>query len=115
MPSRAVEDEDGMGTWGDGAGDLGEVGIHRFGVDQGQDQAGSGTACRTDGAEDVAPLVAGVAGGAGPCAAPGPDAGQGSLLADARLILEPDLQRFVLSSRGNRGSYGVGEVFLNAT
>ena len=48
MPARAVEDEHGMRSGGDGAGDLGQVGVHRRRVDEGQDQPRSDAAGRAD-------------------------------------------------------------------
>ena len=69
MPARAVEDEERMGTECDTAGDLGQVGVHRRGVDEGQDQPCRGAARRADRAEDIRPLIAGVAGRAGSGAA----------------------------------------------
>lgn len=61
MPASAVEHESGMGARGDRAGDLGEMGVHRRGVDEGQHQAGGGAVGRADRAEELGPLVAGVA------------------------------------------------------
>ena len=95
----------------DGAGDLGEVRVHRLGVGEGHDEAGGHAARRTGGAEDVGPVVAGVAHGAGAAAAARPDAGERALLADAGLVLEPDLERLVLRVLGDRRGYGFGEVF----
>ena len=65
MPSGAVEDEERMGTGCDTAGDLGQVGVHRRGVDEGQDQPCRGAARRADCAKQIRPLIAGVAGRAG--------------------------------------------------
>ena len=74
-------------------------------------------------------MIAGVAGRAGSGAAPGPDAGQGALLADARvrrennppdgflarLTLEPDFKRLVPRPRRDHCRTRLGEVFLNAS
>ena len=57
---------------------------------------------RTDRAEQVGPGVAAVAGRPGPGAAPRPDPGQRALLADAGLILEPDLDRLAAGVLGQR-------------
>ena len=38
MPAGAVEDEHGVRAGRDGAGDLGEVGVHRRGVGEGHDE-----------------------------------------------------------------------------
>ena len=84
-----------MGTGGHGAGDLGQVRVHRRRVDEGQDQPCRDAARRADRTEHICPLVAGVAGRAGSGAAPGPDAGEGALLANAGFILEPDFKRLV--------------------
>jgi hypothetical protein len=66
--------------------------VHRLGVGEGQDEGGADGALRADRAEQVGPFVAGIADGAGAGAALRPNPGQRALLADARLILEPDLQ-----------------------
>ena len=69
-----------MGPGGNGAGDLGQVSVHRRRFDEGQDQPCRNAARRADGSEQIGPLIAGVAGRTGPGAAPGPDAGEGSHL-----------------------------------
>ena len=104
-----------MGAGGDGDRDLGEVGIHRGGVDVRQHQAGGDAAGGADRAEDVGPFVAGVARRARPRAALRPDAGQRALLADARLVLEPDLERLAPGVLGERRRDRFGEVFLKAS
>lgn len=115
MPARAIEDEDAMCSGRDGARDFGQVGRHRLGVDGGQDQACRNASCRTDRAEDIRPLITCVARRTGSGAAPGPDAGQGSLLADPGFILEPDFDGFALRSLRDRRRYRRAEVFLNAS
>ena len=70
---------------GDAAGEFREVGVHRLGGDGRQDQPCRGATCGADGPEDIGPLVAGIAGCAGSGAAPGPDAGERALLANARV------------------------------
>ena len=102
VPAGAVEHEHGMGAGRDGAGDLGEVGVHRLGVGEGQDEARRRAARRADGAEDVGPLVAGVARRPRPRAALRPDPGERALLADAGLVLEPDLERLAPGRRSGR-------------
>ena len=115
-----------MGTGGDGAGDLGQVGVHRRRVDDGQDQPCGGTARGAEGTKQIRPLMAGVAGCAGSGAAPGPDAGQGSLLTHARVRHGPrtgggTMANFwnQISSGLSRARAGIGaatlrESFLNA-
>ena len=80
--------QDRMGPWGDGAGDLGEVGVHRVGVGEGQHEARRHGASWANRSEDVGPLVSRVALGPGSGAAFGPDAGEGALLANPRVRRE---------------------------
>jgi hypothetical protein len=115
MPAGAVEHENGMSAGRDGAGDLGEMVVHRAGIGEGHDEARGDAAVRTDRAEDVGPLVAGVARRPRACAALRPDPAERALLADARFILEPDLEWFAPGSLGDRGGYRLAEVFLNAS
>ena len=103
-----------MGARRDGAGDLGEMGVHRRGVGEGQHQPGGHAALRADRAEEVGPFVAGVARRPRPGAAPRPDPGERALLADPRLVLEPDLERLAARRLGERRRYRLGEVFLKA-
>ena len=112
VPARAVEDEHGMGARRDGKGDLGEVGVHRGGVGEGHDEPRRHAARRADRAEDVGPLVAGVARRPRPGAALRPDPGERALLADPRLVLEPDLERLATGRLGQRRGYRLGEAFL---
>ena len=115
VPAGTVEDEDGMGAGGDGAGDLGEVVVHRAGIGEGHDEARGDAAAGTDRAEDVGPPIAGVARRTWARAALRPDPGERALLAYARLVLEPDLERFAPCSLGDRGGDRLGEVFLKAS
>ena len=115
MPACAVEHEHGVGAGRDADGYLGEVVVHRAGVGEGHDQACGHAALRADRAENIGPLVAGVAGRARPRAALRPDPGERALLADPRLILEPDLERFAPCSLGDRRGYRLGKVFLKAS
>ena len=104
-----------MGAGRDGAGDLGEVVVHRAGVGEGHDEARGHAAAWANGAEDVSPLVAGVAGGPRARAALRPDPGERALLTDPRLVLEPDFERPAARSLGDRGSYRLGKVFLKVS
>ena len=98
-----------------GAGDLGEVGIHRLGVGEGHDQTGGGGAVRADCAENAGRFVARVADGAGAGAALRPDPCQRALLTHPGFILEPDLERFAARRLGEGRRYRPEEVFLNAS
>src|SRR5437764_11965917 len=84
------------------------------GVGVGQDQGGADGALGADRAEQVGPRVATVAGRSRPGAAPRPDPGQGALLADAGLVLEPDLDRLATGMLGQRSRHQLGEAFSNA-
>lgn len=112
MPARAVEDEHAVGPGCDAAGDFRQVSVHGRGIDVGKDQPRRGPARRADRAEEIGPLVAGVARGTGSRAAFGPDAGEGALLANPRFILEPDFERSALRGLRDRNRYRRAEVFL---
>jgi len=72
--------------------------VHRLGVGTGLDQGGDSRTIAAGCAEDVGPLVAGVADGAGAGAAPDPDPRQDPLLADPRIRAENDpLDRFLIA------------------
>jgi hypothetical protein len=78
-------------------------------------ERGADAAARADGAEDVGPLIAGIAYRARPAAAPRPQPGQSSLLSDASFVLKPDLDGLAhRCGRQRIGDYR-GEVFLNAS
>ena len=113
--ARAIENESGMAAWSDLAADLGQMQRHDLSVGGWDNEGCRGAALRTDGAEDVGPFVALIARGTGPCSTLGPDAGQRPLLADARLILEPDFDRLALGVVGEPCRDRCGEVFLKAS
>ena len=91
VPSGLVEDEDGMGARRDGGADLMEMRLHRLRVAVGHHQAGALALSRADRPEDVGPLGTLVVGRPRPGAATRPAAGDLVLLADARLVLPPQL------------------------
>ncbi len=76
----------------DGFSDLGEMRAHGLCVGMWHDQSGRFSPFRADGAENVAPDIAGVARGTGACSTLGPDTGERALLANPRFILKPYLQ-----------------------
>jgi hypothetical protein len=77
----------------DAGADLGEVQAHHVGVGGRQHQRRARAARRADRAEEVGPGIALVAGRDGTRTAFGPDAGERALLANAGLVLPPELQR----------------------
>ena len=105
-----------MSAGRDGRGDCDEMKVHRLGVAGGQDQAGALALLGADGTEDVGRGGALIARSAGAGPAFGPPARDLVLLADARLVLEPNLygpdidgllaRNFVQAS---------GEVFLKSS
>jgi hypothetical protein len=103
------------GLWRDAAADFGQMHGHWIGIGGGQDERGRSAALRTDGAKNVSPLVALVAWRTRPRSALGPNAGQRTLLTDARFVLEPDFDRLVFGVLRKLRRDGRGEVFLNAS
>jgi hypothetical protein len=114
VPAGAVEHDHGVRARGDAAADLGQVQAGGLGVGVGQHEGGADGPLGADRAEQVGPGVAAVARSAGPGAAARPDPGQGALLADAGLVLEPDLDRSATGVLGQRRRDQIGEAFLNA-
>jgi hypothetical protein len=92
MPSRAVEDEDGVSARRDRLGDLAEMPVHCFGIGIGHDEACAELAHWANGAEQVGPLVARVPHGARTGALSRPEPGQRALLPYAGLVLKPDFE-----------------------
>jgi hypothetical protein len=91
VPAGLIDQEHGVGARRHGFGDLDEMQVHRFGIAGGQDQGCALAFLRTDRAEDVGGGGALIAGRARTGAALGPSACDLVLLADARLVLEPNL------------------------
>jgi hypothetical protein len=86
--------------------------LHGLGVGKRQRQRGTRSAPRADGAEQIGVSVALVGRLARPRAPPGPLPDSPVLLADAGLVLEPDLDRCSLGQIGQMGAQRAGEVFL---
>ena len=93
MPAGAIQHDDSMRTRRDPAADLGEMQVHGFGIGLRQHQSRANTARRTNGAEDVGPVVALIARCGRPAALPGPDMRQAALLADTGFVLPPKFDR----------------------
>src|SRR5215204_6269607 len=91
VPSGPVDEEHGMGSRRHLGCDLGQVQVHGFGVAGRQDQSSSLALARADGAEDVGRGRALIVWCRGPRPPPGPPPRDLILLADARLVREPDL------------------------
>jgi hypothetical protein len=115
VPAGLIHDQHGMGAGSDRLADLGEVEVHRKGVAPGQDEPGAGAARRADCAEDVGPFRALIMRCDGPRAAPGPAPCDLVLLADARLVLKPDFQRYARADLFPDTVQRFGETFLKCS
>ena len=105
-----------MGARRDGLGDLGEVQVHRLGIAGGQNEGRTLALLRADGAEDVGRGGALIAGRTWACAALGPPACDFVLLADARLVLEPNFYCLDFDRLFARDFFQTrGEVFLKSS
>jgi hypothetical protein len=114
MEAGTVEHEDGMSARRHFAPDVGQVQRNRSGIEARQDERGCGAAGRAYGAQNIGPVAPLVARRARPGAPLRPYPGQGALLADPRLVLEPDLDRLAARLLRQNLDYLVGEVFLKA-
>lgn len=112
VPSGPVEQEHRVGSALHMAADLVEMLLHGPGVGIGEHQGGSGTPCRADGAEQIGRLVTLICGlsGSGSPACPLPH--DAVLLANAGLVLPPDLDRLSLRQVGQVRFQRAREVFL---
>ena len=111
MPAGTVERDHGMRALHDLRADLLEVQVHRIDIDVRQDESGTDPTCRTNGAEDVGPLVSLIPWPARASALFCPDVSQAALLADPGFILPPELDRFAAGVVGNGGGDQRGEFF----
>ncbi len=93
MPASSVKDEHGMSAGRDGFGDFLQVQVHRLRIGIRHHDSRARLPLRAHGAEEISPFVTGIADYAGPAAFARPNPGQRALLANARLVLEPDFDR----------------------
>ena len=116
VPACLIDQEHGVGTRRDGLGDRGEMQVHCLGIADGQDQGRALALFRADGAEDVCRGGALITGSARAGAALRPPAGDLVLLADARLVLEPNLYCLDVDRLFARDFVQTrGEVFLKSS
>ena len=105
-----------MGTWRDHLGDFREMQVHCFGVAGRQDQGRALALFGANRTEDVGRSGALIAGSARSAATLGPSARDLILLADARLILEPNLYGLDVDRLFVRDlAHARGEVFLKSS
>ncbi len=114
MPTRAVDEDDGVGVWRNRLGDLGQMQGHRFAIDRRQDQGRAHVTGRTDGPEEVGGGVSLIAIQARAGTAPGPPAGERPFWSHAHLVLEPAFEGFAPGVFREEGRDLGGQVFLNA-
>ena len=91
VPAGLIGQEHGVSAGRDGRGDCDEMQVHRLGVAGGQDQAGALALFGADGTEDVGRGGALIARSAGAGPALGPPARDLVFLANACLVLKPNL------------------------
>ena len=103
-----------MGTARHVPADLVDVELHGEGIGKRQRQTGTFSPCWADGAEQVGVLVALVRRLPWPGSSLCPEPDYPVLLADARFILEPDLDRLALGKMPDMSGQRPREVFLNA-
>ena len=113
VPTSAIEQQDSVSAALDAPADLIDVELHSKGIGIGQRQAGTFTLCRADGAEQIDVLIALICGLPWPGPTLCPEPGNPVLLAYARLVLEPDLDRLALGKVADMSLQRLGEVFLN--
>ena len=115
MPSGSVEQQNSVGALGDMAGDFVEVKLHHVGVGIGQGKGRADPAGWADRAEQIGVVIALVGGLARPRSTPGPLPNLAIFLADAGLVLKPDLDRRRLRQSVEMSLQRAREVFLNAS
>ena len=93
MVAGAVDQDSGVGTWGDRLAQFGEHDVHGLGRGPRQDDSDAEIAIGADGAEQIGRLEPVIPDRPGTAAAGRPAAGQRALLTHTGLILEPDLDR----------------------
>ena len=116
VPAGLIDQEHSVGTGRDHPRDLEEMQVHRFGIAGGHDEGRAFALLGTNGSEDVGRSSALIAGGARSGAALGPSARDLVLLADARLVLEPNLYGFDVDRLCARNFVQArGKVFLKSS
>jgi hypothetical protein len=112
VPARLIEQQHRMCPGRHGLRDLDQMQRHRLGRAARQHQAGGFAFSRANRPEDVSGGGSQVPRGGGTRATPGPAAGDLVLLADARLIGKPDLERLAISLVDRDFRQTRGKLFL---
>ena len=100
VPASLIHQHDRVRAWCDGECYFGKMQRHGLGIAEGQDQTGPLAKLRADRTEDVGRFRPLILGRRWPRPASGPAPGDLVLLADAGLVLEPDLYRRALREGG---------------
>ncbi len=103
-----------MGVLGDVQGYFVDMQLHHVGVGMGQCEGRTNATGGADGAEQIRVLVTLVGRLGGSCAALRPLPDEAILLADPRLVLEPDFDGLALGYAREVGRKRAREVFLKA-
>ena len=114
MPAGAIQQQHGVGVPGDVQGYLVDMQLHHVGIGMGQCEGRADASRRADGAEQIRVLIALIGRLERPRAALRPLPDEAVLLADPRLVLEPDLDRLALGYTREVGCERAREVFLKA-
>ena len=116
MPTGLIHQYNSVSARGDGERYFCQMERHGFGIAQGQYQPCTLAVLRTDSAEDPGRGPALIFGRTRPCPPLGPAARDLVLLADARLVLEPNLYGFDVDRLFARDfTQARGEVFLKSS
>ena len=92
VPTRSVNDDDGMRPIGHLTADLDKVGVHGMSVGMRHDQCRTHAACRTNRAKDVGAFIPLIAHGGWSRAGLAPDIGERAFLTYTSFILNPDFK-----------------------
>ena len=115
MPSRAIQQQNGVRALCDMARYLSNVKLHGERVGKGKRERRARAARRADRAEQIGVLIALVGWLARPRSTPGPLTNEAIFLTDAGLVLEPYFHRRVARQIGKMGAQRAREVFLYAS
>ena len=116
MPAGLIEQEHGVRAGGDVFGDFSQMQVHRIGVAFGQDERRALAVLGRDRAENICRRGALILGRGRPRAAFRSAPGELVLLADARLVGEPDFYVARIDALFPRDFFqACGEIFLNSS
>ena len=112
VPSGAIDDHGGVDAVGQRGGEMGEEKCHHAGIDEGQHQGEVLAAGGAHGGEDVGPFVAELSRPPGSPAPMPPAMTDPALVADAGLVLEPELEPLAGARRPDAAQLFLEPPFL---